>query len=123
MAKHHGLSRLTLGLKNTMGVIGGNRGKIHRNMGQNLADLNTVIRADLTIIDATRILLRNGPQGGSAKDVKVLDTIMASPDPVAADAYATTLFGLRPEEIDSTRAAAEMGLGEMRLNKIDIRMV
>jgi len=123
VAKHHGLSRLTLGLKNTMGVIGGNRGKIHRNMGQNLADLNTVIRADLTIIDATRILLRNGPQGGSTRDVKVLDTIVASPDPVAADAYATTLFGLRPEEIDSTRAAAEMGLGEMRLNKIDIRMV
>ncbi len=123
VAKHHGLSRLTLGLKNTMGVIGGNRGKIHRNMGQNLADLNTVIRADLTIVDATRILLRNGPQGGSTRDVKVLDTIVASPDPVAADAYATTLFGLRPEEIDSTRAAAEMGLGEMRLNKIDIRMV
>ncbi len=106
-----------------MGVIGGNRGKIHRNMGQNLADLNTVIRAHLTIIDATRILLRNGPQGGSIKDVKILDTVLASPDPVAADAYATTLFGFKPEEIDSTRAAAEMGLGEMNLDRMDIRMV
>ncbi|MBU0960961.1 MAG: DUF362 domain-containing protein [Proteobacteria bacterium] len=123
VAKHHGLARLTLGMKNTMGVIGGNRGKIHGNMGQNLADLNTVIRANLTIIDATRILLRNGPQGGSLKDVKVLDTVLASPDPVAADAYATTLFGLKPDEIDSTRAAAEMGLGEMDLNKMDIRTV
>jgi uncharacterized protein (DUF362 family) len=123
VAKHHSLARLTLGLKNTMGVIGGNRGKIHGNMGQNLADLNTVIRAHLTIIDATRILLRNGPQGGHIKDVKVLDTVLASPDPVAADAYATTLFGLRPEQIDSTRAAAEMGLGEMNLDKIDIRTV
>ena len=123
VAKHHALARLTLGLKNTMGVIGGNRGKIHSNMGQNLADLNTVIRADLTIIDATRILLRNGPQGGSLKDVKVLDTILASPDPVAADAYATTLFGLNPEQIDSTRAAAAMGLGEMDLKKMDIRKV
>ena len=123
VAKHHGLARLTLGLKNTMGVIGGNRGKIHGNMGQNLADLNTVIRADLTIIDATRILLRNGPQGGSLKDVKVLDTVLASPDPVAADAYATTLFGLKPKQIDSTVAAAKMGLGEMDLNKMDIRTV
>ena len=123
VAKHHSLAKLTLGLKNTMGVIGGNRGKIHRNMGQNLADLNTVIRAHLTIIDATRILLRNGPQGGSIKDVKILDTVLASPDPVAADAYATTLFGFKPEEIDSTRAAAEMGLGEMNLDRMDIRMV
>ena len=123
VAKHHSLAKLTLGLKNTMGVIGGNRGKIHSNMGQNLADLNTVIRSNLTIIDATRILLRNGPQGGSIKDVKVLDTVLASPDPVAADAYATTLFGLNPEQIDSTRAAAEMGLGEMNLDKIDIRTV
>lgn len=123
VAKHHGLSRLTLGLKNTMGVIGGNRGRIHGNMGQNLANLNTVIRADLTIIDATRILLRNGPQGGSLKDVKVLDTILASADPVAADAYATTLFGLKPEQIDSTRAAAAMGLGEMDLRKMDILTV
>lgn len=123
VAKHHGLARLTLGLKNTMGVIGGNRGKIHGNMSQNLADLNTVIRADLTIIDATRILLRNGPQGGSLKDVKILDTVIASADPVAADAYATTLFGFKPEQIDSTRVAAKMGLGEMDLNKMDIRMV
>jgi len=123
VAKHHALATLTLGLKNTMGVIGGNRGKIHGNMGQNLADLNTVIRADLTIIDATRILLRNGPQGGNLKDVKVLDTILASPDPVAADAYATTLFGLKPKQIDSTMAAAAMGLGEMDLKKMDIRKV
>jgi len=123
VAKHHALAGLTLGLKNTMGVIGGNRGKIHGNMGQNLADLNTVIRANLTIIDATRILLRNGPQGGNLKDVKVLDTILASPDPVAADAYATTLFGFKPEQIDSTRAAAAMGMGEMDLKKMDIRKV
>jgi len=75
IAKHHGLSRLTLGLKNVMGVIGGKRGKLHRNIGQNLADLNTVIRPRLTVIDATRILLNNGPQGGSLSDVKVMDTV------------------------------------------------
>jgi len=123
VAKHHSLAKLTLGLKNTMGVIGGNRGKIHADMGQNLADLNTVIRSHLTIIDATRILLRNGPQGGNIKDVRVLDTVLASPDPVAADAYATTLFGFKPEEIDSTRAATEMGLGEMNLDRMDIRTI
>jgi uncharacterized protein (DUF362 family) len=120
IAKHHGLTRLTIGLKNVMGVIGGRRGKIHHNIGQNLADLNTVIRSQLTVVDATRILLRNGPQGGNLEDVKQLDTVIASTDPVAADAYATTLFGLEPEDLDSTRTAAQMGLGEMNLSKLDI---
>lgn len=120
VAKHHGLAKLTLGLKNTMGVIGGNRGKIHHNIGEKLADLATVIRPELTIIDATRILLKNGPQGGNLKDVKVLDTLIASVDPVAADAYATTLFGMKPGDIDSTVAAYKRGLGEMNIGKMQI---
>lgn len=120
IAKHHGLSRLTLGLKNIMGVIGGKRGEIHNNIGQNLADLNTVIRPQLTVVDATRILLKNGPQGGSLYDVKVMNTVLASIDPVAADAYATTLFGLDPGDIESTRAASQMGLGEMDLSKLNV---
>ena len=120
IAKQHGLSRLTMGLKNVMGVIGGKRGQIHHNIGQKLADLNTVVRPRLTVVDATRILLRNGPQGGSPDDVRKMDTLIASTDPVAADAYATTLFGLKPKDIESTRAAYQMGLGEMDLSKLDI---
>ena len=120
IAKHHCLSKLTLGLKNVMGVIGGNRGEIHKGIAQRLADLNLIIRPRLTIIDATRILLRHGPTGGDLKDVKVLDTLVASADPVAADAYATTLFGMKPEQLGSTVAAAKFGLGEMDLSKVKI---
>lgn len=120
VAKHHGLSRLTLGIKNSMGVIGGNRGSLHHDLGQSLADLATVIKPKLTLIDATRILLNNGPQGGNLADVRRLDTLIASADPVAADAYATTLFELRPDTIDSTVAAYRMGLGEMDLEKIRV---
>jgi uncharacterized protein (DUF362 family) len=120
VAKHHGLSRLSLGLKNSMGVIGGRRGALHHDLGQNLADLATVIRPRLTVIDATRILTDNGPQGGSLKDVKVLDTLIGSVDPVAADAMATTLFGLDPETISSTVAAHRMGLGQMDLARINL---
>ncbi len=118
IAKHHQLSKLTLGLKNAMGVIGGNRGKIHKDLHQRIADLNLVIRPRLTIVDATRILLRNGPSGGKLEDVKVLDTVIASADPVAADAYATTLFGMKPEQVGSTIAGAKLGLGQMDLTKI-----
>jgi len=121
IAKHHGLSRLTLGLKNSMGVIGGSRGSLHHDLGQSLADLATVIRPKLTLIDATRILLRNGPQGGDLKDVSKTDTLIASADPVAADAYAThALFALSPDAIDSTVAAYKLGLGEMALDRIQV---
>lgn len=120
VAKHHSLSGLTLGIKNSMGVLGGRRGKMHHNLGQKLADLATVVQPKLTVIDATRILLRNGPQGGDLKDVKIMDTVIASADPVAADAYATTLFGLQPDEIESTVAAHKLGLGEMDLKAVQI---
>jgi len=120
VAKHHSSAGLTLGLKNIMGVIGGSRGKIHFSLGQRIADLNTVLRPHLTVIDATRILLRNGPQGGDLKDVKTLNTLIASIDIVAADAYATTLFQMKPDEIESTRAAFQLGLGEIDLKKIKV---
>jgi len=120
IAKHHGLSGLTLGLKNSMGVIGGIRGMMHFNLGQKLADLATVVQPTLTVIDATRMLLDNGPQGGDLKDVKIANTILASTDPVAADAYATTLFNMEPDEIESTMAAYKLGLGEMDINKMRI---
>lgn len=120
IAKHHSGATLTLGLKNTMGILNGNRGKIHQEMGQKLADINTVIPCKLTVIDATRILTAHGPQGGNLDDVKVLDTVIASADPVAADAYATTLFGKKPDAIPSTVAAFNMGMGEMDLSKIKV---
>ncbi len=121
VAKHHGSSRLTMGLKNIMGVIGGNRGEIHqKNIHQRIADLNLVVRPKLTVIDATRILLRNGPSGGNAADVKVLDTLVASADTVAADAYATRFFDLKPADAPAIGAAAELGLGEADLSKVEI---
>ncbi|MCX5813242.1 MAG: DUF362 domain-containing protein [Proteobacteria bacterium] len=120
IAKHHNLTRLTLGLKNIMGIMGGNRGYIHRNIDEALSDMNAFVKTHLTIIDATRILLNHGPQGGNLNDVKVLNKVIASTDIVAADAFATTLFGLNPQDISTTVAAYKRGLGEMNLNKIKV---
>jgi uncharacterized protein (DUF362 family) len=120
IAKHHSLTRLTLGLKNIMGIMGGNRGYLHRNIDEALSDTNIFIKSHLTVIDATRILLNHGPQGGSLKDVKVLNKVIASADIVAADAYATTLFGLNPQDISVTVSAHKRGLGEMNLSKVKI---
>ncbi|HET6419561.1 MAG TPA: DUF362 domain-containing protein [Geobacteraceae bacterium] len=120
VAKHHGLTGLSLALKNVMGVMGGNRGKIHRNIGPALADINGTLKSHLVVIDATRILTGHGPQGGDLRDVRVLNKVIASTDIVAADAYATTLFGLKPADISTTVAAYKKGLGEMNLNRVRI---
>lgn len=120
IAKNHGLTTLSLGLKNMMGIMGGNRGYIHRDMDNALADLNLKVKSHLVVIDATRILLDHGPQGGSLKDVKVLNKVIVSGDIIAADAYATTLFGLKPEDISTTVAGYKRGLGEMNLAKIKV---
>jgi uncharacterized protein (DUF362 family) len=118
--KHHGLSKLTIGMKNIMGIMGGNRGSIHKNIAVSLADVNAAFKTHLVVIDATRILTAHGPQGGDIRDVKVLNKVIASTDIVAADAYATKLFGLKPDEIAVTVEAYKRGLGEMRLDKIKI---
>jgi uncharacterized protein (DUF362 family) len=107
-------------MKNIMGIMGGNRGSIHKNIAVSLADVNAAFKTHLVVIDATRILTAHGPQGGDIRDVKVLNKVIASTDIVAADAYATKLFGLKPEEIAVTVEAYKRGLGEMRLDKIKI---
>jgi len=118
--KHHGLSKLTIGMKNIMGIMGGNRGSIHKHLPVALADVNTMFKTHLVVVDATRILTAHGPQGGDLRDVKVLNTVVASTDIVAADAFATTLFGLKPEDIAVTVEAHKRGLGEIRPERMKI---
>ena len=120
VAKHHSEARLTMCLKNMMGAIGGWRGRIHVGLHQNIADMNLILRPDLHVLDATRIMLRNGPSGGRLEDVEVRNLVFAGTDPVALDAYGTTLFGLKPEDIGHITRAHELGRGEMNLDKIKL---
>jgi uncharacterized protein (DUF362 family) len=122
IAKSHSLTRLTLGCKNLMGLIE-NRGGIHSNIHQRIADLVSIFQPELTIIDATRILVANGPTGGNLDDVRITNTIIASPDIVAADAYAATLFGLQGSDIGYIQTVANMGLGELDLGKLNIEEI
>ncbi|MBS3754030.1 MAG: DUF362 domain-containing protein [Anaerolineales bacterium] len=122
IAKHHGMAHLTLGMKNLMGVIY-NRPQIHNNYGQRLADLNSRVRSDLVVVDAVRMLLRNGPSGGNLGDVRKADTVIASPDVVAADSYAATLFNVEPNGLRYVRAGSEMGLGRSDLGNLKIEEI
>ena len=120
IAKDHGATRLSLGGKNLLGVIL-DAGDIHSNIGQRTADLVSVCRPTLTVVDAVRVLTANGPTGGNLDDVERLDTVVASADIVAADAYAATLFELTGADIPYVQAAYDMGLGEMDLERVVVR--
>jgi uncharacterized protein (DUF362 family) len=90
---------------------------------QGIADLATVLRPGLTIIDATRVMVNNGPQGPGK--VEKLDTLIVSTDPVAADAVAAGLTqwasaNLAPKDIEHLQAASLLGLGVSDLTKIKI---
>jgi uncharacterized protein (DUF362 family) len=122
IAKHHSLARLTLGMKNLMGLIR-DRSAIHQNLGQRLADLTSILRPDLTVIDAVRMLMANGPTGGDLGDVKEANTVIASTDIVAADSYAATMFGLQPDDLGYIRAAGRMGLGQSSLKDLRIEEI
>lgn len=122
IAKDHELAKLTLGMKNLMGVIQ-NRNQMHRNLAQRIADITSLVRPTLTVVDAVRILMDHGPTGGNLDDVKQANTIIASPDIIAADAYAATLFGLTGDQIPATAAGAAMGLGTLDLDNIRIQEI
>jgi uncharacterized protein (DUF362 family) len=120
IVKDHGLTRLTLGGKNLLGVVL-YPGDLHGNIGQRTADLMSVCRPTLTVVDAYRVLTANGPTGGDLNDVEKLETVVVSADMVAADAFAATLMGLSGEDIPYVTAAAAMGLGELDLDRVDVR--
>jgi len=119
IAKQHSLSLLTLGGKNLLGCVT-DRQNLHFDIGQTVADLASVIKPGLTIVDAVRILTANGPTGGNLADVKRKDTVIASADMVAADSQAATLFGLTGADIPYVRAAAAMGLGKLHVSKLKV---
>jgi uncharacterized protein (DUF362 family) len=124
IAKQHDNTRLSLGMKNLMGLVTDNdRNTMHGNIHRTIADLASLIRPTLNVVDAVRILTSGGPQGGNLDAVKKLDTLIVSPDIVAADSYATSLFGLTPEDIDYVRIGVEMGLGRSDLQNLKIQEI
>jgi uncharacterized protein (DUF362 family) len=123
IAKHHGLAKLTMSMKNWMGVMGGSRRQIHQKLDESLVDLSMKIKPTLTILDAVRILTANGPQGGSLADVKKLDTVIVGIDPVAIDSYGATLFGMKGSDLGYVRIGDKLGLGKMNLSNLRIKKI
>lgn len=114
IAKHHSLAGLTLSIKNLMGLLGGRRNSIHVGFHNKIVDLYSLIQPHLNILDGWRILVRNGPTGGSLEDVVEKKTIIAGTDAVLVDSMAAAeLFGRDPGSLEYLANAARRGLGEL----------
>jgi uncharacterized protein (DUF362 family) len=104
-----------------MGVVR-NRGYFHSaGLHQCIADLSTLVKPDLIIMDATRILTTKGPKGPG--EVRELGKIIVGTDPVAVDSYSTTLFWMKGEDVGHIQKAYQMKLGEIDLKKLKIEGV
>jgi len=121
--KSHGGARLTVAMKNLMGVVW-DRSEWHANdLHQCIADFATYRKPDLNVVDAYNVLLRHGPRGVSTADVANLRSQLLSTDLGTADAAAAKLFGLEPDAVDYIRIAGEMGAGRKDLENLAIRRI
>ena len=124
VAKSHSLTGVTLGMKNWYGILGGARNRLHQRIHESLADLADVMRPTLTLIDAYRVLIRNGPTGGSLADVLLKKTLVAGTDPVALDAYvAKAYWDYEPSQLRYLRLAQDRGLGKMDFASVRTEVV
>ncbi len=121
--KHHGSARVTIALKNLMGIIWDRRFWHRNDLHQCIADFGTYRKPDLNIVDAYRVMMKNGPRGVSVDDIVLMKSLIISPDMVATDAAAALLFGSEPGDIGHIKIADEMGVGTMDLSKLNIHRI
>ena len=126
--KQHFATELTLGLKNLIGIVW-DMEQLHKiDLHQCIADINTLRKPDLVVMDAIRILTTNGPKGpGKTEDI---GEVVVSTDVVAIDAYGATYFknpktgkSFKGEEIRFVKHAYDLGLGQIDLAKVQIKRV
>lgn len=117
VAKHHGWSRATLGMKNWFGVLRRGRDRLHQDIHHCIAELGATFRPTLTVVDATRVLLANGPTGGSLSDVRAVGAVLAGVDPVLCDAWGAAQLDVEPRSLGFIVEAERrnLGLADLRL--------
>ncbi len=126
VAKSHSATGVSLSMKGMMGLIW-DRWVMHRQgLDETIVDMCTVLKADLTVIDGSRVLSTGGP-GGPGKVLKE-NTIIASRDMVAADACAIETFTwygrkFKARQVGHIRTAHKRGFGRMDLENLSLKTV
>jgi len=119
--KDHGGALMTAAMKNLMGVVWDRRYWHRNDLHQCIADFLTFKKPALNLLDAYHPMVRNGPHGRSEADLVEMRSLLASTDIVALDAAAAKMLGLSPATVRYIKLAAEMKLGMMDLERVDIR--
>jgi len=121
--KNHGGAQLTISMKNLMGIVWDRR-YWHRNgLQECIADFATYRKPDLNVVDAYRVMKRNGPRGTSIEDTILMQSLLLSADIVTADAAACKVWGMEPKDVGHIRMASENGAGIMNLEGLKINRI
>jgi uncharacterized protein (DUF362 family) len=118
--KTHDQTEVTLGIKNLKGLIHDNQKKELHRLGvlDGVVDIIQTVKPVFSIIDGTVAQEGLGPIFGEPVDMGI---IVASKDIVACDAVGSILMGYEVEDVLITKFAYERGMGEMNLEKIEVR--
>lgn len=109
--KDHHRSGASMAMKNWYGLLGGRRNVFHQDIHNIIKELAMMIHPTLVILDGTMSMMTNGPTGGSLADLKKTDTLIASTDQVAAEAFGATLLGRKVLDLPYIGKAQEQGIG------------
>ena len=121
--KNHSSTKLTVSMKNLMGIVW-DRGFWHKNdLHQCIADFAAFRKPDLNVVDAYYVMKQNGPRGVSVDDVMTMKSQLLSRDMVAADAAAAKLYGMPPDDVGYIRIAAAQGVGRKDLENLNIKRI
>ncbi len=119
--KNHRGTHLTIAMKNLMGIVWDRLAYHSNDLDQCIADFCLYKKPDLNIVDAYRVMMKDGPQGSVQGNAVLKKTLLISEDLVAIDAAATKIFGMKPEEVRYIKVANELGIGNMNLNELKIK--
>ena len=109
--KDHHRSAASMTMKNWYGLLGGRRNIFHQDINTIIAELAMMVKPTLVILDGTVTMMTNGPTGGSVSDLKKTNTMIASCDMVAADAFGCSLLNLKPAGLPYLSLAEKAGVG------------
>lgn len=121
--KHHNVVRLTISMKNLMGICAGDRAPMHKNIARNLVDLTDFIKPELTVVDAFRVLIRNGPTGGNLEDVVYKNKVLVSTDPTLADIFSCSIVDVDPQTVPYLKCAIKRKFGITNIANANIAVL
>jgi len=121
--KHHGGANITITMKNLMGIVWDRKYWHANDLHQCIADFAAFRKPDLNIVDAYRVMKRNGPRGVSVDDVVLMRNQIISTDMVAADAAGCKLFGIEPLSVKHIKLGGQSGIGNYDLESLNISRI